>query len=158
MRTVHINDHSVVRAIGQDLGQDLTGGRLLHKIDLGTNTSSIVVRKGTNEVDVSAFFTFTSGPVVEDSIFNNGRNGFNHVITYGLRSMSVTTSNLSLSLSGFGTAAGRTVSRADGTNSVSGLVTSLNASGAGTFQATVDAKTLSGPARGGFAAVSLGGH
>src|SRR5882724_11290427 len=52
VQTVHINDQSLVRSIGKDLGRDLAGARLLHKVDLGANTSSIVARKGTNEVDV----------------------------------------------------------------------------------------------------------
>src|SRR5206468_442347 len=103
IRTAVLTSANLVRALAADLGMDqgslaantnLVGGRLIRKVDLNSGNENIVIRKGTNEVDVTGFFTTvannfnTSSEVTETQTKTTGTTT-NHV--NGLHSVGLNT-------------------------------------------------------------------
>jgi hypothetical protein len=170
---VRITSPNIVKAIAVDYtstngiaSNNIFGGTLIRKVGLGTNSSgeTIIIRKGTNETDVTSFFggsanNFSANNEVFASTVrtNTSPNVTNTFIAAGLHSISLNTSNITFTLNGYGLAVGRNVFGKEGTVTVSNRVDSLSANGTGLFSLNVGTNLFqpgsnvhSGPAYGTF--------
>lgn len=132
-----ITNREVIAALSAATQVDLTGGRLLLIRDDFGNTNStgnprFVVRKGTNDTDVSSYFNAQDSNDVEASVFQIPRNAFLDFTRTGVFSLNFSAANLAFALSGLGTESGRTVRHGTGDNAVSGETSVFRANLAGT--------------------------
>ena len=149
---VHLTNRDIIAALSTATGQDLTGGKLLlvrdnfgiNSTNSSSNDSRFVVRKGTNDTDVSAYFNPQDSNKVESSVFQITKNAYLEFSRTSDLSFTFSAGNLSLSLSGLVTQTGRTVTHGHGDMAVSGKSTVIRATLAG----TVTRGDVTGPAQG----------
>ena len=119
-----LTNADILAALSSALQQDLSGGKLLLIDSFGLtnqNTQSlIVVRKGTNDVDVSSFFYPSESAKVKASVFNLGKNAYLTFTKTQIFSMTFSAANLYFSISGLATETGRTVTKGTGSAAVTG--------------------------------------
>ncbi len=117
-------------------------GRLFRRIDADSGAESIIIRWQTNVADVTSFFfpnvtnNFSASNEVVSSSVNPTTGQTNAFSTLGLHTFSMTTSNVTINITGFGSVTGMNVGKV-GTNSVNKLVEMLTGFGAGTFSLNV---------------------
>ena len=111
-KTVEINETNVVKAIVQDLGGLDTNNpahafytwHLYYRVDTNSGEQSIIIRNLQGSTNVSEFF-----PGFENNFGADTNRVTNSTTVYGLHTLSLSTTNLSFSVTGFGTETPRTV-------------------------------------------------
>ena len=147
---MQVGNREVIAALSTAVMHDLTGGHLLLvRPNFGSTNSSggnsrIIVRKGTNDTDVTSYFNPQNTARVESSVFQVARDSFLSFTKIEYFTLTFNASNLSFSLGGVSTETGHTISKGTGANAVSGEAGVFRANVAG----TVTDGDSTGPAQG----------
>ncbi len=170
INTLAVTTANVIKAIATDTDTNFLNGQLLHKIPLNPpGTDSIVLRKGTNETDVTAVF----GGSLGNNFWTTGNTndfvktaletpaGVTTNVTDSLNSLALNTANLSFIVTnGYGTAFYFSRVFRAGTNLTTNIWANISCGGGGTFTANgkfiakLLSTNMSGPAQISFSTTS----
>ena len=147
----HVNSEVLANFIAEDVDTNFLGGHIVLRLqNFGTTneTEAFIIRKGTNELDVTSNFSVVSqdSVIVSQSRTNAATPG--HFVKRQMHTVDVTTVNRAFHWVGFATLEGRRITHGTGGNAVTGEVTHFQAEVVGSFSKTKDGITTTGPLRG----------